>query len=132
MDKIYSKAYITIVAAAGKTAADGLPGISTIPRRAQMETEISGCTFLELPSILDSTRASTRAQRGWTYQEGLLSTRCLVFTERGVLYHCRGRYSEEPVQQLIPQNAAAFMSHCDLLKTLFAPYLAFNTELGFA
>ncbi|TGO42378.1 hypothetical protein BHYA_0009g00570 [Botrytis hyacinthi] len=129
MDKIYSKAYVTIIAAAGKTAADGLPGISTIPRRAQMETKIGGCTFLELPSILDFTRASTWAQRGWTYQEGLLSTRCLVFTERGVLYHCRGRYSEESVQQLIPPNAAAFMSHCDLLKTLFAPNLTFNTEL---
>ncbi|KAF7920845.1 uncharacterized protein EAE98_008874 [Botrytis deweyae] len=31
MDEIYAKAYITITAAAGKTAADGLPGISTIP-----------------------------------------------------------------------------------------------------
>ncbi|TGO24411.1 hypothetical protein BPAE_0103g00120 [Botrytis paeoniae] len=120
MDGIYSKAYVTIIAAAGKTAADGLPGISTVPRIVQMETKISGCTFLELPSILDSTRASTWAQRGWTFQEGILSTRCLVFTDRGVLYHCRGRYSEESVQRLIPWNTAAFMSDCELLQPLFA------------
>ncbi|KAF7954561.1 hypothetical protein EAE96_005681 [Botrytis aclada] len=116
-------AYVTIIAATGNTAADGLPGISTIPRRAQMETEIGGCTFLELPSIIDSTRASTWANRGWTYQEGLLSTRCLVFTDRGVLYHCRGRYSEESVQQLTPLNAAALTSDDDILKTIFAPTL---------
>ncbi|KAJ8060904.1 hypothetical protein OCU04_009984 [Sclerotinia nivalis] len=120
MDEIYAMAYITIIAAAGKTAADGLPGISTVPRIAQMETQVGGCTFLELPSILDSARASTWAQRGWTYQEGLLSTRCLVFTDRGVLYHCRGRYVDESVQQLIPPDTAAFMNDRNLLPTLFA------------
>ncbi|TGO52232.1 hypothetical protein BCON_0145g00140 [Botryotinia convoluta] len=120
MDKIYSQAYITIIAAAGKTAADGLPGISTISRVAQMETEIDECIFLELPSIIGSTRASTWAQRAWTYQEGLLSTRCLVFTDRGVLYHCRGRYTEESVQQLIHPNTAAFMNNWRFLSTYFA------------
>ncbi|EMR83099.1 putative tol protein [Botrytis cinerea BcDW1] len=129
MDEIYSKAHVTIIAAAGKTAADGLPGINTIPRIVQMETKVSGCTFLELPSILDSIRASTWAQRGWTYQEGLLSTRCLVFTDRGVLYHCRGRYCEESVQQLTPPNAAAFMRDYHLLQTLFAPTLREYTQL---
>ncbi|TEY84258.1 hypothetical protein BOTCAL_0018g00350 [Botryotinia calthae] len=31
MNEIYAQAYVTIIAAAGKTAADGLPGISTVP-----------------------------------------------------------------------------------------------------
>ncbi|THV50856.1 hypothetical protein BGAL_0133g00140 [Botrytis galanthina] len=119
MDRIYSQAYVTIIAAAGKSAADGLPGISTISRVAQMETEIGECISLELPSILDSTRASIWVQRGWTYQEGLLSTRCLVFTDRGVLYHCRERYTEESVQQLVSSNTAAFMNNWSFLSRYF-------------
>ncbi|KAF5873132.1 putative tol protein [Botrytis fragariae] len=78
MDEVYAKTCITIIAAAGKTAADGLPGISNIPRLAQTETHIGGSTLLELPSILNSTRSSTWTQRGWTYQEGLLYTRHLT------------------------------------------------------
>ncbi|TGO57519.1 hypothetical protein BOTNAR_0199g00100 [Botryotinia narcissicola] len=119
MDKIYSQAYVTIIAAAGKTAADGLPGISTIPRVTQMETEVGECIFLELPSIIDSIRTSTWAQRGWTYQEGLLSTRCLVFTDRGVLYHCRERYTEESVQQLVSPKTAASMNNWRFLSRYF-------------
>ncbi|TGO80472.1 hypothetical protein BELL_0006g00050 [Botrytis elliptica] len=120
MDEVYAKAYITIIAAAGKTAADGLPGISTNPRLAQTETQIGGCTPLELPSILHSTRSSTWIQKGWMYQEGLLSTRCLVYTDRGLLYHCRGRYIEKSLQQLIPPDTAAFMKDWNILQTLFA------------
>ncbi|KAF7889563.1 uncharacterized protein EAF02_001978 [Botrytis sinoallii] len=119
MDEVYAKAYITIIAATGKTAAGGLPGISTIPRLAT-ETQIGVCTLLELPSILNFTRSSTWIQRGRTYQGVLLSTRGLVFTDRGVLYHCKGRYIEESLQQLVPPDAAAFMKDWNILQTLFA------------
>ncbi|TGO12754.1 hypothetical protein BTUL_0083g00540 [Botrytis tulipae] len=112
-------AYVTIIAAAGKTAADGLPGISAISRVAQMETEIGECIFLELPSIIGSTRTSTWTQRGWTHQEGLLSTRCLVFTNRGVLYHCREKHTEESVQQLVSPNTAASMNNWRFLSRYF-------------
>ncbi|KAF7952430.1 uncharacterized protein EAE97_001927 [Botrytis byssoidea] len=76
MDKIYSQAYVTIIAAAGNTAADGLPGISTISRVAQMETEI-------------------------------------------VSYHCRERYTEESVQQLVSPNTAASMNNWRFLPRYF-------------
>lgn len=89
MDQIYSAACVTIVAAAGKTSADGLPGVSTVLRLDQMKIQIDGCTLLELPAALGSALKSTWVSRGWTYQEGLLSTRCLVFTDRGVLYNCK-------------------------------------------
>ncbi|KAJ8110879.1 hypothetical protein OPT61_g6397 [Boeremia exigua] len=105
MDLIYSKAYVTIVAAPGNPDEVGLPGIGTSPRVEPREINISGCTLLELPCVIDATQASRWAKRGWTYQEGILSTRCLVFTDRGVLYHCRNRYVEEPWQCLVPPEA---------------------------
>ncbi|KAM0468762.1 hypothetical protein ACHAP7_010546 [Fusarium lateritium] len=120
MDKVYNAACVTIVAAAGKTSDDGLPGISTVLRMAQMEIQIDGYTLFELPTALDSAQASTWASRGWTYQEGLLSTRCLVFTDRGVFYSCRNRYIEESLQQLVPPKAAVSMRRHRCLPTLFA------------
>jgi hypothetical protein len=120
MDKIYSSACVTIVAAAGKTSADGLPGVSTVLRTAQTEIKIDGCTLFELPAALDSVQASAWASRGWTYQEGLLSTRCLVFTNEGVLYNCRERFVDENLQQLVSSETAVSMKENKLLSTLFA------------
>jgi hypothetical protein len=109
MNLVYSKAHITIVAAAGSAATSGLPGVSTFPRVTQMETQVGGCTFLELPSFLASMRESIWTQRGWTYQEGLLSTRCLVFTDRGMFYHCRAGHSDECIDLLLPRKTTGFM-----------------------
>jgi hypothetical protein len=109
MNLVYSKAHITIVAAAGSAATSGLPGVSTFPRVTQMETQVGGCTFLELPSFLISMRQSIWTQGGWTYQEGLLSTRCLVFTDRGMFYHCRAGHSDECIDLLLPRKTTGFM-----------------------
>ncbi|KAM0314832.1 hypothetical protein ACHAPQ_011725 [Fusarium lateritium] len=120
MDKVYNAACVTIVAAAGKTSDDGLPGISTVLRMAQMEIQIDGYTLFELQTALDSAQASNLDSRGWTYQEGILSTRCLVFTDRGVFYNCRERYIDESLQQLVSPEAAVSMEEYKFLPTLFA------------
>lgn len=104
MDEIYSNALVTIIAAAGNSARDGLPGISNVPRVAQVEVEAGGCTFLEIPSIFDAVQASTWATRSWTYQEVCLSTRSLIFTERGALYCCADRVLDESTQRLVPDG----------------------------
>lgn len=109
MDEIYSNAVLTITAAAGTSARDGLPGISDVPRVAQVEVEAGGCTFLEIPCTLNTVQASIWATRAWTYQEGLLSTRCLIFTESGVLYRCAGRVLDESLQRLVPDGQDAYM-----------------------
>lgn len=109
MNEVFSKSYITIMAAAGETAAYGLSGVSRGRIRRQEETQVKGCTLLELPSIMDAVRNSTWALRAWTLQEGLLSKRCLVFTDRGVLYHCRDLHIEEPLQRLVPNDTKVAM-----------------------
>ncbi|KAI6776004.1 hypothetical protein HG530_002762 [Fusarium avenaceum] len=101
MHKIYGAACVTIVAAAGKTSADGLPGVSSVPRKAQVEIQINGYTLFDLPDARDSAQASTWASRGWTYQEGLLTI-------------------DESLQQLVPPETAASMKLKYFLPNLFA------------
>lgn len=101
------------MAAAGETAAYGLSGVRPASRIPQKETQVNGCTFLEIPSIIDTVWESTWARRAWTLQEGLLSTRCLVFADRGVLYRCRDLYIEESLQQLVPNNTPVAMDNHD-------------------
>ena len=96
---IFAKALVTIVAASGDHNDYGLPGINgkerlTFPGCKQdlptvesneIETEsYPPIQFGVLPQ-LDETVWETR---GWTYQEKLLSRRCLVFTEELVYWEC--------------------------------------------
>lgn len=90
MDLIYSSAIVTIIAASGRDAGSGIPGIS-VPRlplcRAMFERAdiyvIAHCNSGELLS------RSMWSTRGWTYQEGVLSTRRLVFTPWQVMFECQ-------------------------------------------
>ncbi|PHH89267.1 hypothetical protein CDD83_6386 [Cordyceps sp. RAO-2017] len=50
----------------------------------------------------EAIRASEWATRGWTYQEGVLSRRCLVFTPEQMYWECRGMAVAESVQLPIP------------------------------
>ena len=54
-------------------------------------------SVLEDPII--TIRRSEWASRGWTYQEGVLSKRCLVFTERQVYWECAGMVLNESIEQ---------------------------------
>ncbi|KAI1477501.1 HET-domain-containing protein [Daldinia eschscholtzii] len=88
MGNIYANSEITIIAAAGTDATYGLPGISR-PRKQQSEEVINGMSFLEgFPHPVHAVKESMWARRGWTYQEGYLSPRRLIFTDFGVWYLC--------------------------------------------
>ncbi|KAF3057478.1 hypothetical protein CFAM422_012365 [Trichoderma lentiforme] len=76
MDRIYSFAVATIVAACDKEATEGLPGIRS-HRTVRSERPSS--------NILDGTLWSSR---GWTYQEFILSRRLLLFTSAGIYFYC--------------------------------------------
>lgn len=93
MNLIYAGAEITLVAAAGDDADSGLPGVAVRPRPetlVQLLTAKSNdCTiFWIAPLPKDVIRDSKWATRGWTYQEGFLSRRLLVFTEDQVYFEC--------------------------------------------
>ncbi|KAM4058874.1 heterokaryon incompatibility protein [Hirsutella rhossiliensis] len=78
MDDVFEGAVLTIIAAHGDDAMQGLPGVGSTPRPPQ-------------PNIEESTWYT----RGWTYQEGLLARRRLVFTEQQMYWECDGMLSPE-------------------------------------
>lgn len=103
MGEIYSNAYCTIIAAAGEDALTGLPGVSRAHRHQQREVNVKGVTLVDFPYSKDHGSAllssSKWATRGWTYQEGYLSARRLIFTDYRVLYLCNKEFSPEPFKR---------------------------------
>jgi hypothetical protein len=89
MANIYSRAMLTLVAAAGNDAAYGLAGVSQARHARQRffrfhdELELI-CTAPPLPTCLES---STWATRAWTYQEYIASQRLLFFTGYGLFHN---------------------------------------------
>lgn len=106
MDQIYANASITIIAAANGDTEMGLCGVSK-PRRPQKWVEIEDSAILELPFGPTDVTSSKWASRGWTYQEGYLSTKRLIFTNTQVLFLCNRMYAAESLQQLLNTNCCA-------------------------
>ena len=96
MDKVYSCAVITIVAAAGESANYGLPGVSNTLRRAQPCAVVRGQLLASTMRSSQVAIGSSRwATRGWTYQEAALSKKRLVFTDDQVFFECKGMSCSE-------------------------------------
>ncbi|KAM6478222.1 heterokaryon incompatibility protein-domain-containing protein [Trichoderma sp. SZMC 28011] len=93
MDEIYGGAAFTIIAAAGENAMHGLPGVGSTSRPAQPKYKFTTSNITLVSSLQDPRlliERSTWYTRGWTYQEGLLSRRRLVFTEQQMYWECDG------------------------------------------
>lgn len=125
MGEIYSRAYCTVIAAAGKDAQTGLPGVSKTHPRRQQKASIKGVTLLESYYSsyhgADLLSSSNWARRGWTYQECYLSTRRLIFTEHGLMYLCNRQYAAEPFKNKVDmagedknRSFASFMPYLTL------------------
>lgn len=98
MGSIYAKAALTIVAAAGRDANAGILGVYPGSRlQAPVGVTIGRTTlFTSLPDTSSPwawahiVKSSIWNQRGWTYQERILSTRRLIFTDYQAFFMCRG------------------------------------------
>ncbi|KAJ9652466.1 hypothetical protein H2198_008289 [Neophaeococcomyces mojaviensis] len=104
MDKVYSAAVLTIVAAYGKDADAGLPGVANKSRggnRFQLELKdirvlFRGTSKIYKPNeqvtdigfMANYLENSTYLSRAWTFQEGYLSTRLLIFARDQVYFEC--------------------------------------------
>ncbi|KAF2140414.1 uncharacterized protein K452DRAFT_230998, partial [Aplosporella prunicola CBS 121167] len=90
MHLIYANAVVTFIASAGENPSYGLPGApGSRKRRAQSAVRVGNQQFTSTggaPTFL--LRRSKWWKRAWTYQEALLSRRCLVFTDDKVLFQC--------------------------------------------
>lgn len=101
MDQVYANAFITIIAAAGEDSQMGLPGVSRFPRSSPQHVNVADIAMLEVPTAIDDIDSSKWASRGWTYQEGFLSTRRLIFIPSQVVYLCNGSYQTESLHRLL-------------------------------
>ncbi|CAM1503276.1 Fc.00g080520.m01.CDS01 [Cosmosporella sp. VM-42] len=93
MDEIYEGAVLTIIAACGEDATFGLPGIGSTSRPAQPKYKFMNSGTTLVSSLQDprlAVKNSTWYSRGWTYQEGLLARRRLIFTEQQMYWECEG------------------------------------------
>lgn len=94
MNLIYQGAYLTIIAAAGDDANAGLPGLrpeSRPPRPDKIPLGPLRFTNLihDLSASNDDVTSNTRwATRSWTFQEGILSRRRLIFTAEQIYWIC--------------------------------------------
>jgi hypothetical protein len=97
MGQIYASAHLTIIAASGTDPTYGLPGV-TKPREVTeaMTEQVGPVTLVQLktPAARD-LQHSKWATRAWTFQEGILSKRRLVFTDQAVMYMCQTEYMHD-------------------------------------
>lgn len=92
MDLIYGNAFCTIVASVGDNPSIGLPGVSSWLREPQVYSTVrSGRIYTPVPRVpLTDIKASVWNSRGWTFQEALLSQRCMAFCLDQVYFTCGG------------------------------------------
>ncbi|KAL1591924.1 hypothetical protein SLS60_011516 [Paraconiothyrium brasiliense] len=97
MGQIYASAHLTIIAAAGTDPTHGLPGVSQPRQVNEAVTEKVGpVTLVQLKTpAANNFQRSKWATRAWTFQEGILSKRRLVFTDEAVLYICQSDYHHD-------------------------------------
>lgn len=105
MDQIYANASVTIIAAADGDTELGLCGVS-MPRQLKRRVNIQDVALLELPGKKRDLRYSKWATRGWTFQEGYLSSRRLIFTNTQVLFVCNRMNATESLQKLLGTTCA--------------------------
>jgi hypothetical protein len=92
MDQVYECAELTIVALFGPTIDYGLPGISkrlehTIQPALHTDHGRFMATYIE--SMWEHQGTKVWDKRGWTLQEGILSTRCIFFDKSHIYMRCR-------------------------------------------
>ncbi|KAM0812504.1 putative Heterokaryon incompatibility protein-domain-containing protein [Seiridium cardinale] len=87
MAELYSRSTLTIIAVAGEGSNYGLPGVS-IPRKSQISVRVGRQCLIAYDYSREEISRTKWATRGWTYQEALLSSRRLVFTENHVYFQC--------------------------------------------
>ncbi|KAK8078727.1 hypothetical protein PG994_002534 [Apiospora phragmitis] len=99
MHRVYSNAFLTIIAAAGLDADHGLPGVSSC-RPKQINFQLGDLQFDEVFPFDDLALAnSIWATRAWTYQESYFSRRRLCFTEKQLIWICNSRTQAECISE---------------------------------
>ncbi|GAW16526.1 hypothetical protein ANO14919_059560 [Xylariales sp. No.14919] len=98
MGDIYSSAEFTIIHASGTSFEDPIAGVTVTREALQSKTVVCGLELISgYPDIKVATKAPKWSERGWTYQEAVLSRRKLFFTPLELWFECS--YSYAPYQR---------------------------------
>lgn len=97
MGEIYSRSSLTLIIAAEENTLTGIPGLST-PRDEQLSLKTKNGLYTTSLIRPDLEIASSKwASRAWTFQEGLLSRRRLIFTPSQIYFQCRALHCYESI-----------------------------------
>lgn len=90
-DWIYARAHLTVVAGSGKDANAGLTGVRKKSRKwhQTIEEVVPGVRLMVTHLAEDYISTSQWDSRAWTFQERMLSRRCLLFVNGRVYFQCR-------------------------------------------
>lgn len=92
MDQIYGSAALTIVVPNANHAASGPPGLRVGTQDfGQTVEQVSSCLIpaVELPHTIGAVTKAPWSNRGWTYQERLLSKRLPICADETVFGQCK-------------------------------------------
>lgn len=105
MDTIYSSAYLTVILALNERGGKGIPGFRDCPRRSSIWHPPRGAMFFGRgvnPNGMRTVNSSLWNNRGWTFQERVLSRRRLFITEFQVLFECSSAQAHEELTYCSP------------------------------
>ena len=90
MRSVYGGAHITLIALSGNSADTGLPRFaSNRPFCPQLSCRIGGKRLVGLmPTLVEQIWMNAWGSRAWTYQEALLSHRCLYLSDHQLYFEC--------------------------------------------
>ena len=91
MDVIYSASLATIISLDGLTTCEGLPRVgpsSQVVPQGVVDFGTGNSLLSMMPRLEVKLRESNWMTRGWTFQEGILSNRRLIFAREQVYYIC--------------------------------------------
>lgn len=89
MDLIYRNAHLTICAADGEGSGEGLSALDPTKAEKPIAQYVEGIKLQVSRPSESVIRDSVWNQRGWTFQERILSPRCLVFVKGRFYFQCR-------------------------------------------
>lgn len=109
MNEIYGNAYVTLITLNRPSSESSLPGVTHSRALIQSPVEVNGLYLIpRLPQLFTVEQHSAWSSRAWTFQEGILSRRCLYFAEHQVFWQCRTTYQSEDCPDNHDQEASDF------------------------
>ena len=110
MNQIYGNAHVTLVTLNDPSANSALLGVAHPRVLIQTPAEINGLHLVpRLPQLSTVEQNSAWSCRAWTFQEGILSRRCLYFAENQVFWQCCTTYQSEDCPDNHDQDASDFV-----------------------